>query len=99
MATFESGPIIHLTSNFGHNVRMPNAFRQGDHICSIYDTEEEQVATAAAYLADGFRRGDRCLYVAESGAALQRLRAALSAAGVDAAALIERGALLELTHS
>jgi hypothetical protein len=78
---------------------MPNAFRQGDHICSIYDTEEEQLATAAAYLADGFRRGDRCLYVADSAAAMQRLRTALSACGVDAGAQIERGALLELTHS
>ena len=51
-------------ANFGHNVRMAHAFRQGDHICSIYDTEEEQLTTAAAYLADGIGvASDACMSV------------------------------------
>jgi MEDS: MEthanogen/methylotroph, DcmR Sensory domain len=78
---------------------MAHAFRQGDHICSIYDTEEEQLTTAEAYLADGLARGERCLYVGATRAALQRFDVALQAAGLDAAALMERGVLIELTHA
>ena len=78
---------------------MAHAFRQGDHICSICDTEEEQVTTAAAYLTDGLRRGERCLYVGGTRAALQRFDVALQAAGLDAGALMERGVLIELTHA
>ena len=67
-----------MPRDFGHNVRMVHAFRQGEHICSIHDTEEEQLATAAAYLADGIWRGERGLYVgADRDAVLQRFRAAL----------------------
>jgi hypothetical protein len=78
---------------------MPNAYRQGDHICSIYETEEEQLATAAAFLSDGIARGERCLYVGANREALLRFRAALDATGRDAARLLERGALIELTHA
>ena len=44
---------------------MGNAFRQGEHICALYQTEEEQIAVAAEYLADGLRAGERVFYVAE----------------------------------
>ncbi len=78
---------------------MAHAFRQGDHICSISDTEEQQLTTAATYLTDGIERGERCVYVAETRAVLQRFDVALRAAGLDAALLRERGALIELTHA
>ena len=78
---------------------MAHAFRQGDHICSICDTEEERLRTAAAYLADGLRRGERCVYIGATRAVLQRFDVALQAAGLDAAALTERGVLIELTHA
>lgn len=77
---------------------MPHGFRRGEHICSIHDTEEEQLATAAAYLADGIWQGQRCLYIAADRGALQRFRTALGAHRLDAAILSERGALIELTH-
>jgi hypothetical protein len=77
---------------------MADAFRQGDHICSIHDTEEEQLATAAGYIADGIGRGERCLYVGATRDAVLRFRAALGAAGLDAAGLCDRGALIELTY-
>ena len=57
---------------------MANAFRQGEHICALYQTEEEQIAVAADYLADGLRAGERVFYVAESDGALTRFRAALN---------------------
>jgi hypothetical protein len=74
------------------------AHGQGEHICAICDSEEEQLATAVAYLADGIRRGQRCLYVCANHDALRRFRTALSAIGLDAAVLCERRVLIELTH-
>jgi hypothetical protein len=46
-----------------------NAYKQGEHICSLYDSEDEQLAVAAEYLSDGLRQGERCMYVASSDAA------------------------------
>ena len=77
---------------------MSNVFRQGDHICALYDTEEERVAVAAEYVVDGLRRGERCYYVAESREAIDRLRGALRRAGIDVAETVMRGALIEATH-
>ena len=77
---------------------MGNAFRQGEHICSLYQTEEEQIAVAAEYLADGLRAGERVFYVAESDAALNRFRAVLNRQGINVAVMVKRGALLESTH-
>jgi hypothetical protein len=78
---------------------MPDAYRQGEHICSIHESADEQVATAADYLADGLRAGARALYVGESEAAFDRLRAALDGAGIDAAVAEKVGALLLRTHA
>ena len=86
-----------IAGKFGHNVRMAHAFRRGDHICSIHDSEEEQLATAAAYIADGIGRGERGLYVGVSEDAVLRFRAALGAIGLDPAALCGRGALILVT--
>jgi hypothetical protein len=35
---------------------MANAYRQGEHICTLFDTEDEHVAVAAEYLAHGPER-------------------------------------------
>ena len=78
---------------------MPNPFKQGDHICMVYDTADEQRTVAAQYLADGLRRGERCLYVAESRAALEQFRGSLRDAGVDADAAVGSGALIEKTSA
>ena len=78
---------------------MDAEYRQGEHICSLYETEEEQLAVAADYLADGLRAGERVFYVAESQEAIQRFRDALKAVGIDAAARAQRGALVESTHA
>jgi len=78
---------------------MGNVFRQGDHICALYETESERVAIATEYIADGLRRGERCFYVAESAAGLARLRGALVRLGLDAEDMVKRGALVEATHA
>ena len=78
---------------------MSNRFRQGEHICALYDGEDEQIAIAVEYLADGLRLGERCFYVAQSAAALTRFRAALKQAGIDVNEALRRGALHEATHA
>jgi hypothetical protein len=72
-------------------------FEQGQHICTVYDTREEQLAVAAAYISDGLARKERCLYAADSLAALDDIRRELGRQGVDAAAEEFRGALLLLS--
>jgi hypothetical protein len=71
-----------------------DTFRQGQHICAVYDTAEEQVAVAVAYVADGLAKHERCLYVADSGNALDWFRAELRKGGLDADAMEASGALL-----
>ena len=64
----------------------------GDHICSVYESDEQLVSTAAAFLADGLTRNERCWYVPsadETGA----IRAAMEHRGVDVAAQSRRSAL------
>src|SRR5437868_6601473 len=70
--------------------------KPGDHICLIYETVAEQMAGAVPFLKQGLARGERCLYVADDGAA-QAIAQALAAAGVDVAHEQERGALCMLT--
>ena len=62
-------------------------------------TEDEQIAVAVEYLADGLRAGERVLYVAESDAALNRFRAALNRPGINVPIMVKRGALVESTHA
>jgi hypothetical protein len=68
-------------------------FRQGEHICSVYDAADEQLAVAAAYVAEGLRCGERCLYVVGTDEELQRCREALRGAGIDVARAEADGAL------
>ena len=75
-----------------------NSFKQGEHICALYQTAEEQVQVAADYLADGLRNGERVFYVAGSDADLERFRRALNLRGIDVSAAIETGALMQATH-
>ena len=70
-----------------------NGFKRGDHVCVLYDSDAEQLRVAAAYVAEGLSRGERCLYVADSRAALDRFCHALDDAGADALAAVDRGAL------
>lgn len=78
---------------------MRTEFRQGEHICSLYDTEDEQIAVAVGFLADGLRRGERCVYAAASPAALGRFRVALAKAGIDVRDMTKSMALVQLTHA
>jgi len=75
-----------------------NSFRQGEHICVVYYTPEEQRAVAANYIADGLRHGERAYYVADSQAAIERFRVALWSHGIDVPAALRSTALVEATY-
>jgi two-component system, chemotaxis family, sensor kinase Cph1 len=73
------------------------AFEQGQHICALYDTRDEQIDVAAAYIADGLDRGERCLYAPDSAGSLPAFRSRLRKHGIDAGEKKTAGALLVLT--
>src|SRR6185503_8626248 len=79
--------------------RMAQGFAQGDHICGLYETEEEQLAIAARYIAEGLQRGERCLFVGRSPALIQRFRMTLGKLGVDVSNMVQQGALIEATNA
>ena len=78
---------------------MTSEFSQGAHICALYETEDEQLSIAAAYIADGLRQGERCLFVARLTAVLSRFRTALRRRGIDAQKMLASGALMEGTNA
>jgi hypothetical protein len=85
-------------------MRMPGpldgiAFQQGQHVCCLYHSMEEQRDVAVAYVAEGLRKNERCLYVADDDPALDRFRERLSVAGADGLAAESAGALLLQTHA
>ena len=75
-----------------------NRYRQGEHICVLYETAEEQRSVAAAYVADGLGHGERCFYVADSPAGLGQFRVALRSLGIDVEDARRSRALLEATY-
>jgi signal transduction histidine kinase len=63
------------------------------HLCFIYETEEEQFAAALPFLRSGLERGEKCFFVADqnSGAAVVN---ALRKAGTDIDRHLRSGALI-----
>jgi len=76
-----------------------NGYSQGQHICAVYNTLEEQLAIAAEYLVDGLCRGERAYYVAGSAEALQSFNDVLAAKGIDVAEALRTTALVQATHA
>lgn len=71
-------------------------YQQGDHICTIYTSAEEQLAAAIEYVKAGLQRGERCLYVCGEHTP-EQFHAALETAGVDVKKEEKRGALVLIT--
>src|SRR5581483_2120311 len=71
-------------------------YQQGDHVCTLYSSVEEQLSAAIEYIKGGLARGERCLYVCGEHSVPQ-FRAALRRAGVDVIAEEKRGALVLIT--
>ena len=67
-------------------------YQQGDHICALYTSPEEQLQAAVEYIQSGLGRNERCLYVCGEHTPAE-LRAALQSAGVNVPLEEGRGAL------
>ncbi|HZQ18792.1 MAG TPA: MEDS domain-containing protein [Terriglobales bacterium] len=72
------------------------SYHQGDHVCTLFTTHEEQLQAAAEYIRGGLSRGERCLYVCCE-RELNEFRAALKQADIDVEHEEARGALVLLT--
>jgi chemotaxis family two-component system sensor kinase Cph1 len=64
----------------------------GDHVCSVYETEDQLVTIVATFLADGLARGERCWYV-PSGSEIHAVRNAIEQRGIGVDAQARRTAL------
>ena len=73
--------------------------RHGDHICCLFDTDEEHLEIAARYIADGLRQREHCLYCGWSSDILRGFRDRLGQEGVDVDAMVKRGALTLATST
>jgi hypothetical protein len=71
-------------------------YQQGDHVCTLYSTRDEQLTAATEYIRGGLSRGERCLYVCCEHTP-DEFRDGLRAAGIDVDAEEARGALLLIT--
>jgi len=71
-------------------------YQQGDHVCTLFSSPEEQLTAAIEYIQGGLARGERCLYVCCEHS-VQTFRSALQQAGIDVADTEKRGALLIVT--
>jgi len=71
-------------------------YEQGDHVCTLFSSREEQVNAAIDYIRGGLSRGERCLYICGEQTP-QQFRVELRAAGIDADAEDKRGALVLIT--
>jgi signal transduction histidine kinase len=62
------------------------------HLALFYGSQEEQLATVSAYLADGIRRGERILYIVDDNDATT-ITERLAADGIDVESLTDSGQL------
>ncbi len=67
-----------------------------EHLCLIYDTQEQQFAAALPYLKTGLERGEKCLYFAYENTTAAVLDA-LRKGGIDVDQYLRSGALT-ITH-
>ena len=82
-----------------HNFAMSSprmSYHEGDHVCTLFLSPEEQLVAAVEYIREGLAQGERCLYVC-CDRGQDELRAALRHAGIAVDAEQARGALILLT--
>jgi PAS domain S-box-containing protein len=65
-----------------------------DHLCSVYESQDEQFASAAPFVRIGLERGERCIYVMDGDERFEPVSAALKAAGIEVDRVIRSGALV-----
>ena len=71
-------------------------YQQGDHVCTLFLTPEQQLQAAIEYIRGGLERNERCFYVCCEHTK-DDFRAALRAGGIDVDKEEARGALVIVT--
>ena len=69
---------------------------QGDHICAVYESPDEQLRVLARYIGAGLEAGERCLYIVDDRSA-EDVLAALERNAIDVRAAQSNKRLLLLT--
>jgi len=67
-----------------------------DHLCSIYDSQEEHFAVAIPFIRIGLDRGEKCVYIADEGTE-DNVREAMHAQGIDVERAVASRALVLTT--
>ncbi|MEW6141738.1 MAG: PAS domain S-box protein [Chloroflexota bacterium] len=69
-----------------------------DHLCLIYETWEEWREAVVPFIAIGLKRGEKCIYIADTSTA-EQVKGYLSQEGIDSAAAEQKGQLVVLSHT
>ncbi len=77
-------------------MREVSSLRQGDHVCTVYESPEQQLRVIAQYIKAGLDGGERCLYIVDDRSTDDVLDA-LHAAGADPATTRDSRRLILLT--
>ncbi|HWR53081.1 MAG TPA: MEDS domain-containing protein [Bryobacteraceae bacterium] len=67
-------------------------FGPHDHLCSIYENQQDHFAVVVPFIRIGLERHEKCLYITDA-ESLEGVRAAMQAGGLDVAAALDSGAL------
>ena len=74
------------------------AYREGDHVCTLFTTRREQIGAAAEFIRGGLALGQRCLYICCEQTP-DEFREELRDASIDVDAVETRGALEVITKA
>lgn len=72
------------------------SYQEGDHVCTLFASPDEQLRAAVEYIRGGLARGERCLYVCCE-RDVDDFRSLLNNAGIAVQAEEARGSLILLT--
>lgn len=76
----------------GQLVRALERFGPHDHLCSIYENQQEHFGVAVPFIRIGLDRHEKCLYIMDA-ESMDGVRDAMKAGGIDVAAAVGSGAL------
>src|SRR5258705_6298977 len=85
-----------MEMNTSHDMSLVAALEQlapHDHLCSIYESQEEHFAVAIPFIRIGLDRGEKCIYIADDGTEAD-VRDAMHAGGIDVERTIAAGSLV-----
>ncbi len=88
----QSGTATQPPPGVPRNVRAIADLREGDHLCCLYESEEEHRAVLTPYLRQGLERGEKVVYIADAGAA-ERVLGYLRDDGLDVQPYLASGQL------